>query len=245
MQSPIEDLALPGTFDVVLLGSFLVHGPTAAALLADLPPARRLRRLRADPARGRGLAHPGAARARDRAGVARVVSDVEDRDGLRSVHVEYEFPDARWTQTFRTRPLTVEQFERLLIGAGLFVDRYLTPDGTWVAASPVALTGAAPSSVRSGSTRSPAGVEQRGPGQPGTGAATGLRWPSRSTARTPNWTLSLEMSIVTDVDVADPGHVGPVRGGRLAPHHLVPGQVRSRCRPASAAWSGWSAAWCR
>ena len=138
VRSPIEDLALPGTFDVVLLGSFLVHGPTAAALLAT---CRRhvdhdgfvlIQREGAD-------WHTRVPRERAiGAGVARVVSDVEDRDGLRSVHVEYEFPDARWTQTFRTRPLTVEQFERLLVGAGLFVDRYLTPDGTWVAASPVA-----------------------------------------------------------------------------------------------------------
>ena len=28
------------------------------------------------------------------------------------------------------------QFERALSEAGLFVERYLTPDGTWVAASP-------------------------------------------------------------------------------------------------------------
>ena len=44
-------------------------------------------------------------------GVARVVADTEDGDGFHTVHVEYEFPDATWTQKFRARPLTVEQFE--------------------------------------------------------------------------------------------------------------------------------------
>jgi hypothetical protein len=53
------------------------------------------------------------------------------------VHVEYGFPDAHWTQTFRSRPLTVQQFETALRDAGLFVERYLTSDGTWVAASPI------------------------------------------------------------------------------------------------------------
>ena len=32
-------------------------------------------------------------------------------DGFHTVHVEYDFPDAHWTQKFRSRPLTVEQFE--------------------------------------------------------------------------------------------------------------------------------------
>jgi len=52
------------------------------------------------------------------------------------VHVEYEFPDGFWTQTFLSRPLTTAQFETLLTGAGLAVDRYLTPDGSWVLAAP-------------------------------------------------------------------------------------------------------------
>jgi hypothetical protein len=45
------------------------------------------------------------------------------------------FPDGIWTQTFRSRPLTKEQFEQALAEeAGLRVDRYLTEDGTWVRA---------------------------------------------------------------------------------------------------------------
>jgi len=50
------------------------------------------------------------------------------------VHVEYVFPDARWTQTFLSRPLTPERFTAALAEAGLAPERSLTPDGTWVAA---------------------------------------------------------------------------------------------------------------
>jgi hypothetical protein len=53
------------------------------------------------------------------------------------VRAEYVFPDAVWTQTFRARPLTKEQFEQALEEAGLRVDKYLTEDGTWVRALPV------------------------------------------------------------------------------------------------------------
>jgi hypothetical protein len=71
-------------------------------------------------------------------GYSRVTASDDVGDGVREVHVEYDFPDAHWTQTFRSRPLTVRQFEAALREAGLFVERYLTPDGTWVAASPIA-----------------------------------------------------------------------------------------------------------
>ena len=67
-------------------------------------------------------------------GVARVAASTDVGDGVRSVHVEYVFPDARWTQTFLSRPLSPEQFAEALTGAGLALERYLTPDGTWVAA---------------------------------------------------------------------------------------------------------------
>lgn len=136
VHSPIESLELPETFDVVLLASFLVHGPAAAALL------RTCRRHVA--AGGRVLVqregpgwHDDVPRERPVAGgVARVVADSDAGDGFRAVHVEYEFPDAFWTQTFLSRPLTAEEFERLLADAGLVVDRYLPPDATWVLAAP-------------------------------------------------------------------------------------------------------------
>lgn len=56
---------------------------------------------------------------------------------MHSVHAEYAFPDAAWTQTFLSRPLTREQFERALEEEGLRVDRYLTEDRIWVRAVPM------------------------------------------------------------------------------------------------------------
>ncbi len=48
--------------------------------------------------------------------------------------MEYIFPDARWTQTFLSRPLSPDRFTRALAEAGLVLERYLTPDGTWAIA---------------------------------------------------------------------------------------------------------------
>jgi hypothetical protein len=67
-------------------------------------------------------------------GVARVTASDDAGDGVRSVHVEYVFPDARWTQTFLSRPLSPEQFTGALGEAGPAFERYLTADGTWAAA---------------------------------------------------------------------------------------------------------------
>ncbi|MEU6772854.1 class I SAM-dependent methyltransferase [Streptomyces sp. NPDC046759] len=141
--SPIEDLDLGGEkFDVVMLASFLVHAGdeevrrgmlrTCARYVAkggcvliqregedyhtDVP------RERADP---RGF-------------TVRIVSSEPMGNGANSVHVEYDFQDARWTQTFLARPLTEEQFESALKESGLEVDAYLTPDRTWVRAVSVA-----------------------------------------------------------------------------------------------------------
>ncbi|MFI1000995.1 class I SAM-dependent methyltransferase [Streptomyces galbus] len=139
---PIETLDLGGeTFDVVMLGSFLVHAgdetvrrgllrtcvrhvaPGGCVLVqregedyhTDLP------RERVDPS---GF-------------TVRILSADPVGDGVHSVHAEYVFPDAVWTQTFLSRPLTREQFEDALAEAGLRVDRYLTEDRTWVRAVPM------------------------------------------------------------------------------------------------------------
>jgi SAM-dependent methyltransferase len=143
--TPIEDLRLDETFDVVLLASFLVHagdvevrrgllrtcarhvGPGGCVLIqregedyhTDLP------RERVDP-------HGFTVRIRSAEPVG---------DGVNAVRAEYEFPDATWTQTFLTRPLTKEQFEEALAEAGLRVDRYLTEDRVWVRAVPVQRAG--------------------------------------------------------------------------------------------------------
>ncbi|WP_027344369.1 class I SAM-dependent methyltransferase [Hamadaea tsunoensis] len=138
VRSSIEDLDLGETFDVVLLGSCLVHVP--------------------DPERARGLlaacvrhAGPGGVVLIQREGAdwhddvprtssrgdleVTVVSSTEVRPGVRSVHVEYAYPDAGWSQTFLSRPLTKAAFEELLGENGLGVEAYLTPDETWVRAS--------------------------------------------------------------------------------------------------------------
>ncbi|GHF89326.1 class I SAM-dependent methyltransferase [Streptomyces griseosporeus] len=140
--SPIEDLDLGERFDVVLLASFLVHA-------ADLDVRRGLLRTCV-----RHVAEDGCVliqregedyhsrvprERRDPHGfTVRILSSEPVNEGVRSVHAEYVFPDATWTQTFRARPLTKEQFEEALAEAGLRVDRYLTEDRIWVRAVPAA-----------------------------------------------------------------------------------------------------------
>ncbi|WP_206313034.1 class I SAM-dependent methyltransferase [Streptomyces sp. JB150] len=140
--SPIEDLDLGETFDAVVLASFLVHA-------GDEEIRRGLLRtcLRHVAENGCVLIqregedfHTDLPRERvDPSGfTVRIVSSEPVGEGVRSVRAEYLFPDATWTQTFRARPLTKEQFEEALGEAGLRVDRYLTEDRMWVRAVPVA-----------------------------------------------------------------------------------------------------------
>lgn len=136
--SPIEDLELGETFDVVMLASFLVHA-------GDVEVRRGLLRTCARHVAQDGCVliqregddyHSNVPRERaDPAGcTVRILSVEPAGDGVNSVRAEYVFPDATWTQTFRSRPLTTGQFEEALAEAGLRVDRYLTEDGTWVRA---------------------------------------------------------------------------------------------------------------
>ncbi|BAU82449.1 methyltransferase type 12 [Streptomyces laurentii] len=138
--SSIEDLDLPRTFDAVVLGSFLVHTADAGGRQALLETCRR--HVKDD---GRVLIqregadwHTDLPRERhDPAGyTVRIVSAEPVGEGVNSVHAEYVFPDARWTQTFLSRPLTAEALEGYLAEAGLAFDGYLTDDGTWLAARP-------------------------------------------------------------------------------------------------------------
>lgn len=136
--SPIEDLDLGETFDVVLLASFLVHA-------GDVEVRRGLLRTCVRHVAEGGCVliqregadyHTNLPRQRvDPSGfTVRILSAEPVADGVNSVHAEYVFPDATWTQTFRSRPLTREQFEEALAEAGLTVDKYLTEDGIWVRA---------------------------------------------------------------------------------------------------------------
>ncbi|MFD9395763.1 class I SAM-dependent methyltransferase [Streptomyces sp. NPDC060000] len=138
---PIEDLALGETFDVVMLASFLVHN-------GDVEVRRRMLRVCARHLAKGGCVliqregedyHSNVPRQRVDPGgfTVRIASTEPVGDGVHSVLAEYEFPDAVWTQSFRSRPLTKEQFEEALAEAGLRVDRYLTEDRIWVRAVPV------------------------------------------------------------------------------------------------------------
>ncbi|WP_327367846.1 class I SAM-dependent methyltransferase [Streptomyces sp. NBC_01217] len=138
--SPIEELELDERFDVVLLGSFLVHAGDPQVRQGLLRTCRRhvaedgcvlIQRESED-------RHESLPREREIAGgLVRVVSSDPVGPGVRSVHVEYVFSDAQWTQTFLSRPLTTEAFELALAEEGLAVNAYLTPDRTWVRARPV------------------------------------------------------------------------------------------------------------
>ncbi|PWI19047.1 SAM-dependent methyltransferase [Streptomyces sp. Act143] len=134
----VEDLDLGETFDVVMLASFLVHS-------GDTEVRRGLLHTCARHVADGGCVliqregeeyHTDLPRERvDPSGfTVRMVSAEPVGDGVNSVHAEYEFPDAVWTQTFLSRPLTKEQFEGALAEAGLRVDKYLTEDRIWVRA---------------------------------------------------------------------------------------------------------------
>ncbi|MEU5085777.1 class I SAM-dependent methyltransferase [Streptomyces sp. NPDC021356] len=136
--SPIEELELGETFDVVMLASFLVH--------AGDPETRRglLRTCARHVAEGGCVLiqregadyHTDLPRERVDPGgfTVRILSAEPVGDGVNSVRAEYVFPDATWTQTFLSRPLSREEFESALGEAGLRTDTYLTEDGTWVRA---------------------------------------------------------------------------------------------------------------
>jgi SAM-dependent methyltransferase len=136
--SPIEDLDLGETFDVVMLASFLVH-------TGDVEVRRGMLRTCARHVAKDGYVliqregedyHTDVPRERvDPSGcTVRILSAVPVGDGVNSVRAEHVYPDVAWTQTFLSRPLTKEQFEEALSEAGLRVDRYLTEDRIWVRA---------------------------------------------------------------------------------------------------------------
>ncbi|MDQ0830294.1 SAM-dependent methyltransferase [Streptomyces achromogenes] len=138
---PIEHLDLGETFDVVMLASFLVHS-------GDVEVRRGLLRTCSRHVAEGGCVlmqregedyHTDLPRERvyPSGFTTRIVSAEPAGDGVRSVHAEYEFSGAVWTQTFLSRPLTREQFEEALAEAGLRVDRYLTEDRVWVRAVPM------------------------------------------------------------------------------------------------------------
>ncbi|MGW0707647.1 class I SAM-dependent methyltransferase [Streptomyces sp. NPDC002643] len=141
IHSAIEGLDLSEKFDVVMLASFLVHTGDVEVRRGML--ATCLRHVADDgfiliQREGEDY-HSDLPRERvdPRGFTTRIVSSEPIGDGVHSVHAEYLFPDGEWTQTFRSRPMTKEQFEEALGEAGLRVDRYLTEDRIWVKVLPV------------------------------------------------------------------------------------------------------------
>lgn len=146
VRSPIESLDLAGErFDVVLLGSFLVHAGadgvregllrTCRDLVAD-DGCVLIQREAAGRHEGLPVERPVAG-----GGLIRIVSSEPApgkgrRPDTRTVRVEYHYPDAKWTQTFLSCPLTDTEFETALADAGLTLDAYVNPDRTWVRAVP-------------------------------------------------------------------------------------------------------------
>jgi SAM-dependent methyltransferase len=140
VRSSIEELNLGERFDVVLLGSFLVNTgdlTVRAGLLASC-----LRHVAADgvvliqrEAEGFYKRIPFE-RPLGEDGTVRVVSSTEIAPGLRANQVDYLFPDAQWSQFFRTRHLPDAAFAQALTDAGLSLDAYLTPDHVWARVLP-------------------------------------------------------------------------------------------------------------
>lgn len=145
VHSAIETLQLDGppAFEVVLLASFLVHAGTEGVREGLLGTCRRYVAddgcvviQRESP--GLHLALPYACELPD-GGLIRLVSSEPSavgRPGTRSLRCEYRFPDARWTQTYLSCPLTEEEFEGALAQAGLELGCYLDEERTWARAVP-------------------------------------------------------------------------------------------------------------
>ncbi len=141
VRSPVEGLALGEAYDVVLLASFLVNAPDPEVRRALL--ATCLRHVA--PAGVVVIQREGDDWATARTsferpmldGTARIESTENDPDGVRSLRAEYAFPDATWTQTFRSRSLPGPEFERALAESGLRLDRYLDDERLWAAARPL------------------------------------------------------------------------------------------------------------
>ncbi|MFD3516216.1 class I SAM-dependent methyltransferase [Streptomyces sp. NPDC058657] len=145
VRSPIETLELDGApdFDVVLLASFLVHAGTEGVREGLL---RTCRRYVADDGCVVIQREPSALhgelpyeRELPDGGLVRIVASEPSavgRPGARTLRCEYHFPDAKWTQTYLSCPLTEEEFEGSLTEAGLELDRYLDEGRTWARAVP-------------------------------------------------------------------------------------------------------------
>jgi SAM-dependent methyltransferase len=140
VRSSIEELDLGERFDVVLLASFLIN--TGDLKVREGLLASCLRHV-ADggvvliqrEAEGFYDVIPFEGPLRNGDGTIRIASE-EIEPGLRANRVDYLFPDAQWTQFFRTRHLPDAAFEQVLAEAGLCLSAYLTPGHVWARVVP-------------------------------------------------------------------------------------------------------------
>lgn len=137
VRSRIEDLALDTRFDVVLLASHLINSLEPKPLLDTV--ARHL----APGGRAVFEWHPPewidtvADGDGGRLGEVRIELHGVERDGelLRAV-VRYSAHGRSWDQPFTGRRLDLRKLDQLLRHAGLRRLRSISPDGTWLVASP-------------------------------------------------------------------------------------------------------------
>jgi SAM-dependent methyltransferase len=142
VRARIQDLDLGRPFEVVLLASFLVNTDD-----------RDLRRRFLEACRrhvGEGgcvlvQRHPPAwfdeateGERTDRGITFRLRDLRRPTPGLLAATAEYQVGEQVWTQSFTTERLDDEALATALAEAGLAVDAYLTGDGSWVRAVPVA-----------------------------------------------------------------------------------------------------------
>lgn len=149
----IEDLDLGERFDVVVLASHLVNvadDDLLAAFLATC--ARHVREagtvvIQRHPVAWFDTVAPSRRTVPAGDGVEAITYVLDGISRPTPEHIaataEYVVGDRHWTQTFVARRLDDERLRPALAAAGLRLeDEYLTDDGGWVRAQPVASTGA-------------------------------------------------------------------------------------------------------
>lgn len=141
VHARIEDLDLGGRgFGAVVLGSHLVNAPFDDLVAAWLETCRR--HVAPDGCvlieqHSPGWFDTAAEREFERDGLAFRFRDVSrPGPGLVSGTAEYQYGEDVWTQAFTARRLDDEALRKLLAGAGLAFDGYLTGDHAWFRARP-------------------------------------------------------------------------------------------------------------
>jgi SAM-dependent methyltransferase len=138
--SRIEDLDLQERFDVVLLASHLINVPgdqerheLLAACARHVSPSGCVLIEQHAP----DWFETASESESEADGIVFRLRDISrPPPGLLSATVEYQSGDRVWTQTFTTRRLSTDQLAAALTEAGLALDRYLTPDHSWLRAVP-------------------------------------------------------------------------------------------------------------